>query len=78
MYTHTFTGVLVIDVVNSEYAGIRCPKFDAWSTGLEEAGRIRLIDQSKTTDVTLELNSLHWHEIKDAVVDFVPAFEICW
>lgn len=44
----------------------------------EEAGRIRLIDQSKTTDVTLELNSLHWHEIKDAVVDFVPAFEICW
>ena len=51
---------------------------DSWKSELIENDRVRVSDKSLTTDVTLEMNSLHWHEIEDPVVDYVPAFELYW
>ena len=70
--------LLIVDVYNTRYTGIKFHSFDSWKTEYIENDRVRISDQSLTTDVTLEIHSLHWHEIEDAVVDYVPAFELYW
>ena len=78
IYTNSFIGLLIVDVYNTRYTGIKFHSFDSWKTEYIENDRVRISDQSLTTDVTLEIHSLHWHEIEDTVVDYVPAFELYW
>lgn len=78
IYTNDFMGLLIVDVYDSRYTCIKFPAFDSWETVFEGNEKVRLLNQSQTTDVALELHSLHWHEIEAAVVDYVPAFELYW
>lgn len=74
--------MVVIDVVNKRYAGIKYPKFmlckntpmeenEVFFTNLEESNK-------NDENERLKLSSLNWQVIENPVVDYIPAFEIYW
>ena len=82
VYTNEFVGALIIDVINSVFAGIKYPIFEFCTiTPLDgdEVEFSNFADSKKSnTSERIHLSSLNWHLIDSAVVDYIPFFEHYW
>lgn len=82
VYTNEFVGALIIDVINSRFAGIKYPIFEFCTiTPLDgdEVEFTNLADSKKSnTSERIHLSSINWHLIDNPVVDYIPFFEHYW
>ena len=79
---HYIESMVVIDVVNKRYAGIKYPKFMLCKITPMKENEVLFtnLEESNKNDVNerLKLSSLNWQVIENPVVDYIPAFEIYW